>query len=123
MEAILYPLSVWLDNRGRPAEIIRDHSDQAWAKLIRQLRYTCNDFDDMYGVKIDDIQRWNDDLIMLSYEIVDENKWQNQYQNSVVDTLAALLNHNLQAGGYPSFYNDNLEDGEMIFSYLGLSNE
>ncbi len=121
MEVIIYPFCVWLDNKNRPVEIVKGHSDESWMKLIRQMRHTCNDFDDMYGVRIHDVQRWKDDLIIMKYEVTNDQKWQNQYDCSAPVTLAALINHNLRAGGYPSFYDDNNEDGEMIFEYLGLS--
>jgi hypothetical protein len=109
------------DNKGRPEEIIKEHSDENWSKLLREVRVECESYEDVYGVRIVDVFRWRDEFLKLEYQIMDQEKFYEFKEGNEGYTIASFLNYELRKECCPSFYENNLEDYKTLFEFKALT--
>ena len=122
---ILYPVTIQIGNdsssyKSSLQNIVTQHSNQDWVELVKEFKNTTKDFEDSYGLKITNVKRYKDNFIKSTVEVIDEDNIKQNFGEDycLSNIYVNIIQHNLQAGGYPSFYKDNKENGKMISSYV-----
>ena len=125
---VLYPITVEIKNiegnwydyyKSYLKKIVNQHSNKEWNKLIKEFKDTVKDFDDMYGLKITNVKKYKKDFIISTVEVINEEKFKNWGEEDILPKVfTSFINHNLEAGGYPSFYKENNDIGKTISSYV-----
>ena len=114
----IYPLAIHNPNDFKP-ELISKHTDKEWRKMLRELRKTCKEYQETYGVYVRKVERFMDNFIGVNADIVDQDKF-SKWGNDLEEVFCDFLNHDLYHGGYPSFYKDNWEGEKYIDSFTCL---
>ena len=96
-----------------PTDIVKNHTRDEWNKLISEtknhlLYYKEND----YGLNVTSVDKKNF-FLRITYKI-NKNKFKKNPPDFIIDELNSYLN----AGGFPSFYTDNLKNKKRIDRFV-----
>ena len=118
---IIYPLDVSLDNKKRPEDLIIDHTEEEWIRMRSQIRACVESYEDVYGIKFVDVNRFNSEFIKIDYEIVDQVKLSEQGDKHPGEAINEMLCHDLFYENCPSFYPDNQGNKRLIVKFVTIS--
>ena len=86
--------------------------------MINEFKKTVGEYD-RYGLEVTDVKRFKKEFIRCTVNVVDEKKFKNwEEKYNLAGVFVSFVNHDLRAGGYPSFYKDNEEGEKMISDFI-----
>ena len=119
MEVIIHPIVIRFNEDETPVEVSVERNNIKWKKMLDELKNACKVYEGTYGLKVQKINRLNDDFIVIKLKLSDEIKYL-QYGNTddIGETLVSFINWDLSHGDYPSFYKHNTENSKKIDKFI-----
>ena len=119
---VFYPLTIRIGDDSNSYKssilgIVNNQTDKQWNKLIIELKKCFKEYEDIYGIKGSSIERYKKKFVKCKVKLINQElfkKYEEKYNFAGV--VASFINHDLNSGGYPSFYKDNML--EQKYTYL-----
>ena len=92
-------------------------TESEWRRIMRETRRACKTYEESYGIKVLWVKRFHDSFIWMSVKVVDQKKF-SKYGDDVEQEFCSFLNHDLENGGYPSFYKGNWENQKYVDRFV-----
>ena len=121
---VLYPLAIKIGDdssvyKSSIKNVITKHSVGEWNKIIKEFKKNVKEYEDVYGLKITNIERFKKSFIKVDVEISNPNKFSNWYEkNNLSGVFVGFINHDLRASGHPSFYPETYDNGNLVHEFI-----
>lgn len=97
--------------------IVSTHTDDEWKKLITELKKCFQEYENIYGIKGINIERYKRLFVKCQVKVIDQKKFEEYEEKyNFGGVVASFINHDLNAGGYPSFYKDDYLEKKFLYS-------
>ena len=115
---VIYPFTTKISNdHNSIKKVITEHTRKEWMKIIEEFKDTVKEYRSSYGVKVTNVEQYKNDFIRCDVKITNKKVFSNHGKPLDIDEIfVSFLNHNLNSGGYPSFYNDNLNTRNFMIN-------
>lgn len=121
MEINILPVVYSCDKNGLTQRVNPRHTEQEWKKLIDEMKDCTKIYDQIYGMRVDDIVKLDEEFIRVSITIVDEETYFEYGDLGDADMVfVGFINHDLYCGSYPSFYQNNLKRSLTLDHFVSL---
>lgn len=110
----LYPLVYKLKDED-PIDIIKEHTDEEWKKLINETKDTLIYYEE-YGIDIVKVER-SGIFLMITYNL-HPHIFKEKSKQQAQDFIRTGLMISLHSGGHPSYFKDNYENDKMIDNFV-----
>ena len=123
-QIILHPLTIRIGDDSNSYKssilgIVNNHTDKQWNKLISELKKCFKSYEEVYGIKGSSIERYKKKFVKCKVKVINQElfkKYEEQYNFGGV--VASFINHDLNSGGYPSFYKDNMLEQKYTYHII-----
>lgn len=96
------------DKNGLTQRVHPQHTEEEWEKLIYEMRDCVEVYEQIYGIRVNDINKLDGNFISVSITVFDEEAYFKYGDYEDLDMVfSGFINHDLHYGGYPSFYRNN----------------
>ena len=120
-QIVLYPLTIGMSADSNSAKgsiqgIVNNQTDKEWNKLILELKKCLKDYESIYGVKGYDVKRYKKNFVKCKVKVTNQKKYKKwKEKNNLSGVVTSFINHDLNAGGYPSFYKDGYLENKYTY--------
>lgn len=121
-QLIFYPLTIRVGDDSNAYKsaiqgVVNNQTDKEWNKLITELKRCFKTYEELYGIKASNIERYKKKFVKCKVKVINQELFKNYEEKyNFGGVVASFINHDLKAGGYPSFYKNGLL--EERYSYL-----
>lgn len=120
-QLILYPLTVRTGDDSNSYKssilgVVNNHTDKQWNKLISELKKCFKTYEDIYGIRGSSIERYKKKFVKCKVKVINQEIFKNyEEQYNFGGVVTSFINHNLNSGGNPSFYKDNMLEQKYTY--------
>lgn len=118
---VLYPLTIRTskdDNSTKSSiqGVVSNNTDTEWNKLIAELKKCFKTYESIYGIKGSDINRYKNKFVKCNVKIINKNLFKKyEEKHNFAGVIASFINHDLNSGGYPSYYKDGILENKYLY--------
>ena len=113
-QLIFYPLTIRVGDDSSSYKsaiqgVVNNQTDKQWNKLITELKKCFKEYEDIYGIKGSNIERYKKKFVKCKVKVINPELFKNYEEKyNFGGVVTSFINNDLKAGGYPSFYKDGL---------------
>ena len=118
---VFYPLTIRSGDDSNSYKssilgIVNNQTDKQWNKLITELKKCFKEYEDIYGIKGSNIERYKKKFVKCKVKVTNQEIFKNYEEKyNFGGVVASFINHHLNSGGYPSFYKDNMLEQKYTY--------
>lgn len=109
-QLVFYPLTIRIGDDGNSYKssilgIVNNQTDKEWNKLISELKKCFKTYEDIYGIKGSNIQRYKKKFVKCKVKVINQELFKNYEEKyNFGGVVASFINHDIKSGDEPSFY-------------------